>query len=147
MNYTTAITKQGVKIPVQQDYFVYNAKVPTISAGETKEVSINIEADSSFIWLKTTFEVTNGLSYTPETRIIPTVQVQFRDTGSGRLLFQEPAPIDSIAGCARLPYILPMERVYDPKATINVTFINVNSSDAYTDLVISLHGYKQWPID
>lgn len=135
---------KGGQIQVSRDLYTYQTKVATLAASGTATITIDIEADSSFIWLKTTFSVTANTAATRNTEIIPAVTVQINDTGSGRLLQQEPVQISDMAGSGILPFILPVPRTFKPKSTIQVTFINKDTVAQVVDLSLVFHGYKQW---
>jgi len=145
MNHLMVPDGKGGQMRVSRDLYTYQTKVASLAAGATTTVTIDIEADSSFIWLKTTFSITGGITHTRDTVQIPALTVQINDTGSGRLLQQQPVLVGDMAGNGELPFILPVPRTFKPKSTMQVTFIN-NSPDQYIDFSLVFHGYKQWKL-
>jgi hypothetical protein len=134
-------------ILVARDLFTYKAEAASLAAGAELTDVIDFQADSSFVWLKTTYLVDNDTTQTPTTLIIPNLTVNLFDTGSGRNLQNSPMPISAIAGRGDLPYILPVPRVFQPKSSLSVTFANINTVDQYIGISFVLHGYKQWRLE
>ena len=125
---------------------MYQAKVDTLTnvVGTEAIVNIPIEADSTFTWERTTYTLTQNASQTRDTVVIPDVSVQITDTGSGRNLQQLPVNINDLAGSAQLPFVLPVERVFAARSTIQVTFTQNQAVDVYQGLSLVFHGYKTW---
>lgn len=134
------------RLLVSRDFYLYQAKAATLTPGQSVTTTVDIEADSSFVWLKSNYFVTVGAAAPQQeaTRVIPNLNVQINDTGSGRLLQQEPVPISSMSGHEGLPAILPVPRIFMPKSTIQVTFTNESTAETYQALSLVFIGYKQW---
>lgn len=147
---TAIITdEEGNRILVQRDIYIYQAQFLALIPEQDSTITIDIEADSSFVWLKTTYLVNNNVGdLTQETVPVPDLTVQITDTGSGRNLQQAPVQIETMAGTGRLPFILPIPRTFKPKSTIQVTMTNdqPNGGDTYNGISLVMHGYKQWKL-
>jgi len=131
----------------RRDVYVYASQVIDIPATESRDDSINIQADADFIIHKLTmFAVQRGLA-TPlqgsdSTRIIPNVTVQITDQGSGRQLFNEAVHIGSIFGTGSLPFILPAPRRIASNSVLALNYTNLSSVDY--DLFLSFIGLKYY---
>lgn len=138
----------GGKEYVARDFYTYEEDflIADLTAGATLNGSIEIQADSDFIWQKANFKASLnlGVSQTDSSRILPDVTVQLVDTGSGRNLLELAAPISSLFGTGELPFVLPIPRLFFARSTILVQVSNFNTADAY-DLRLSFIGYKAYP--
>lgn len=127
-----------------QDFTVYEIDftAAALVAGATLNSAVFIQADSMFVWQKATFYADiGGAVFTDSTRPIPQVSVSITDQGSQRQLFTAPVPIQNIFGNGQLPFILPVERVFDARTTIAVQVVNFSTATAY-NLKLSLIGKK-----
>jgi hypothetical protein len=119
------------------DFFTYEVDTLTalpagLVAGASIPLTINIQADSFFKWIKAShFTDIAAAAQTDSTRVIPLVNIQLTDTGSGRLLLNAPTPLGAIFGDGRLPFILPIVRVFQPSATISITLTNYSAATTY----------------
>jgi len=132
---------------VARDFYTYEEDFleADLVAGATLNGSIEIQADSDFVWQKAAFFADLALApQTESTRVIPLVTVQLVDTGSGRNLLELAAPINSMFGVGALPFVLPIPRLFFARSTIQV---QVNNFSAGTDygLRLSFIGYKAYP--
>jgi len=143
MNQGTVITRDGKNYI--RDYFIYTASVADLASGISSSDAINIEADSAFIVEKMAqMSDIAGAAQTDASRVIPLVRASIRDTGSGRNLQDEAVDITSMAGDGRLPAILPVPRIFQPRSSIIVTFENYSSATTYANVSLYLIGYKEW---
>lgn len=134
----------GKKIATQ--IFTYQAVLPSLANSASNTTIINFEADSEFVWTKTTltaFDVNNA-PLTNNSEFIASVTAFIRDTGSGRNLMQEPVIVSDMAGNGKLPYFLQKPFVWKPKATAQFTYENLSGSADYGRFGLVLHGYKIW---
>jgi hypothetical protein len=145
----------SVRVPNQpspggyiEDFFVYEANTLGLAAGlapaAVYPVNINIQADSDFKLVKLTQFANNHAAVTnltESTRPLPLVTIQMVDTGSGRNLFSGPVPIPGLFGDGRIPFILPIIRIFKASATITVTFTNYDTAITY-DVYLQLIGTK-----
>lgn len=133
---------------VARDFYVYEEDflITDLIAGATLNGSIEIQADSDFVWQKAAYTASLDLGTTQEaqTRVLPDVTVQLIDTGSGRNLLELAAPVPSIFGTGQLPFVLPIPRLFFARSTIQVQVNNYNTADDY-DLRLSFIGYKAYP--
>ena len=128
---------------IHKESFIYSAITAVLNASGQATVNIDFEADSTFVWQKTTFVAFDaaGAPLTADSEIIPNVNVFMRDTGSGKNLMQLPVNIAQLAGNAKLPYMVPLAYQFEPKSTLQVQYTN-NHATAYSNFGIVLHGVK-----
>ncbi len=127
-----------------EDFTVYELDFTAaeLIAGATVNKAVAIQADSAFKWTKATYYADiAGAVFTDSTRPIPQVALQILDTGSGRQLFNQAVPLVNIFGNGQLPFILPVERVFQARSSISVSVVNFSAATAYA-LRISLIGSK-----
>ncbi len=128
---------------ITKKYFTYQA-VGAVGAGGAQTFNINFEADSSFIWLKTTLVASRDLELETQTVIVPAATIFIRDSGSGFNLMHEPIDINSLAGTAELPYMLPIGYEIQPKSNITFDIENLDPAVSYNRLGVVLHGFKAY---
>lgn len=128
---------------IYQEIFNYQAIALTLLGNGRQTINIDFEADSQFVWQKTTLVAFDsaGANLTVNTQIVPNVDVFIRNTGSGKNLMQAPVNIAQLAGDSRLPYLLPKAYQISPKSTLQFEFTNNNAID-YSKLGVVLHGVK-----
>lgn len=137
----------GGKVYVARDYYVYEEDfaAASLTAGATLQQSIDVQADSDFIWQKAVYMADiAGAAQTDSSRVIPLCTVQLIDTGSGRNLFESAVPVPSVFGSGQLPFVLPVPRLFFARSTIQVQVTNYSAATAY-GLRLSLIGYKAYP--
>lgn len=128
-----------------KDYFTYQTSVGALAASKTLSSQIAIEANSDFVWEKTSyFADLAGAVQTESSRVIPLVNVAITDSGSGRNLQNSAVPISSIAGHEGLPMVLPIGRIFEANATVSFAFTNFSAATTYTNVFLSLIGYKKF---
>jgi hypothetical protein len=127
------------------DFFVYEAETAVgLAGGLSIPLSIVIQADSYFKLIKLAQFSDIALAVqTESTRVIPLVNIQIQDTGSGRNLFSAPTAMGMIFGDGRLPFILPIVRVFQPSATVAITLTNLTAATTY-NIRIALIGIKSF---
>lgn len=127
-------------------YFIYVVQLGALAAGVGQQAQsvLQIQADSDFEWIKGTAYAfpTGATTNSFSDNVIPTATVSLQDTGSGRFYMNNPVPISSMFGSARLPFINPFPQRFIANATINFTVANLNGAQAYTDVTLSLIGKK-----
>ena len=144
-------TREIEGVTYTEDYFVYTASVADLTAagtgGASAVANVNIQANSHFEWLMSTVYAYKDGSSTPvaENQLIP-ITLQIQDGGSSLQLFSQPLPISSIAGVGKLPYYLPMGRIFMEKATVQFFFTNQDSAQ-WDNIYFNMHGKKLWPLD
>ena len=129
-----------------EDFFVYNISFNSIAPAITQVGNIQIQADSRFKWLKATFNANVLTAGAPDdqqygTRNMPDITVQMVDSGSGRQLFQNPAPVHTLFGTGQLPFILPVPRIFQARSNIAITIANFSATDTFR-LDLELIGTK-----
>lgn len=125
------------------DFFIYPVLIASIANGITATKTIQIEADSAFILDKiSSFASLAGAAQTEATKVVPQINAQLKDSGSGRELFNEPVPVSTFTGSGELPFVLPQPRVFVPNSSINMTFTNFSAAETYTNFYVALIGRK-----
>ena len=129
-----------------EDFFVYEIDTATggVAPGATATLTFQIQADSDFKLLKLAQTSTNNASITgtqEATRILPLVTCQITDQGSGRQLFSNPVSVPSLFGDGRIPFILPVVRIFKARATVQVLLSNYDTTITY-NVRLSFIGSK-----
>lgn len=125
-----------------EDFFVYNVNYADIAPGDTQQGNIQIQADSAFKWTAAAMQAdTDEAAYTEATRPLPLCTLQIVDTGSGRQLFFNPLPIETIFGSGGLPFILPVPRIFMARSNISLTLTNFDAAVTY-NVRLQLIGTK-----
>lgn len=134
----------------RRDLYIYEAETIALAASGTATDVIQIEADSSFILQKLTYQAVapaatalaaNALGLVASQEILPNVGVVITDTGSGRQLMPTRIPIRELFGDGRLPFILPNPRLFMRNSTIQIQFTNLDATNAYS-VRLAFIGYK-----
>ena len=127
---------------IKKDFYIYEEDFSSVASGATATGNINIQADSDFVLQKLTyFADISAAAQTNETRVIPLMAVQIKDTGSGRNLIETVAPVPNIFGTGQLPFILPTPKLFLARSTIAITVENFDAAETY-NLRLSFIGYK-----
>lgn len=130
---------------VAYDFYTYEEDFTALVSGSSAQGSINIQADSDFVLQKLCyFADIAGAAQTNDSRVVPLVTLQIVDAGSGRQLFEAPAPVNSVFGYGALPFILPRPRVFFARSTVDISVANFSAATDY-DLRLSFIGYKAYP--
>lgn len=126
------------------DWYVYNAIFLALANGTQRAVSIAIEADANFVLMKLSgFASIANAAQTYNTRVVPLVDLQITDTGSGRNLLNGDTAWSNIVGWGEIPYILPLRRKFKANSAIRVSATNFDAAVTY-DLRLSFSGYKDF---
>lgn len=125
-----------------EDFFVYNVDFLAIAPADVQQGNIQIQADSAFKWTASAFQADiAAAAYEASTRPIPLCTLQIVDTGSGRQLFSNPAPVETLFGNGGLPFILPIPRIFQPRSNIALTLANFDAAETY-NVRLQLIGTK-----
>ena len=125
-----------------EDYFVYDIGPTIVSAGSQVQSTIQIQADSIFLWERCSYYATIAdAAFTAETQPVPNVSIQVVDSGSGRQLFQNPQPIPSLFGTGTLPFVLPTPRYFKPNSLVQIQLANFDAAVEYS-IRLSFIGSK-----
>ncbi len=126
------------------DYYVYNFEINGLVAGDADSAVQQIEAESNFIWVKTSgFADIAAAVQTYETRVVPLVTLQVTDVGSGRSLFSGPQAWSNVVGWGEIPYMLPLKRRWQANTAIRIDVVNFSVATTY-NLRLSFSGYKDF---
>lgn len=129
----------------RRDFFVYPLNFTggnAVVAGTAAQGAIQIQADSDFELTKFTMFADIGLANeTESSRVLPLVTIQITDTGTGRALFSSPVPIPAIMGDGRIPFILPVPKIFSANASVAVQVANFSGATDY-NLRLCLIGAK-----
>lgn len=132
--------------PVHNDSFIYTTPViASLAPAAQAQVSINFEADTQFVCVKTAYFVDiAGGAQTDSSRVIPLITAALTDSGSGRNLQNSAIPLIAYAGTGELPMIWPNPRPFAPNSTLSFTFTNYSAATTYTNLFFCLIGFKRF---
>lgn len=141
-NYASKFIEDG-----RRDFYAYQALVTTLAAGAQGTDNVQIEADANFYWTKTSAFglIADDAPTVAPAGVIPSVTVQINDTGSGRNLFNEAVPLSAIGGQAGLPFVLDYPRLVMRNSTLQFTFTNISDNTTYSDVYLTLLGFKVYP--
>jgi hypothetical protein len=129
----------------QREFFTYAARVSALLANSSQSVNVSIDSDAPFTTIKMCFFADiGGGAQTEDTAVIPLVRMSIVDTGSGRFLQSAGIPIYSYAGRGKLPFILPIPKIFAANATIRFTFENYSDETDYANVELALQGYKSY---
>ncbi|MCP4902920.1 MAG: hypothetical protein GY906_38650 [bacterium] len=122
-----------------KDYFVYGAEFLPLAAGATTSFNINIQADSSFLFMKLT-GVATDVANTTFFDSVP-VLLTFLDTASGRQSQSLAIHWNTVVGDGREGFELPYPKYISPTSTFAVQAQNLDAANAF-NLRLSLQGFK-----
>lgn len=123
--------------------FIYLQAITTLAPGGSTTSSFNLDGDSDFFWSKLAAWAMVADDGTTNAIIeVPAVTIIITNTTSGRQYMNAGVPLNSIAGDAGLPFILPMDTYWPAKATIQVAYANVSDNKTYSDIFLSFIGIK-----
>lgn len=124
-------------------YTYQTPNIASIAAAASAVNSILFDADSVFVWLRTTFFADiAGAVQTDDSRVLPLVTVRIQDTGSGAYFQNAAVPLADIAGWGPLPYILPAPQIIQPVASIFFEWNNFSAATTYANLRLQMQGFK-----
>lgn len=116
----------------RRDFFAYPITFNGLAAGGAAQGAIQIQADSDFELQKLTmFADIASADETEATRVLPLVTVQITDTGTGRSMFSAPVPIPAIYGDGRIPFILPVPKVFSKNSSVAFAVANFSGATTY----------------
>lgn len=129
---------QGKRI--QLDPFTYGISF-AFTAAATLTGNINIQADSDFVILSTTYFVNvAAAAQTRSNQNLQNATVLLTDSGSGRQLMNQGVPVDSMFGNGQFPYVWPQPKLFASKSTLQV---QVTQNEATTQTVfLNFQGVK-----
>lgn len=125
-----------------KDSFVYARAFVTpnqVAAGATISLNISINGDSAFMLCKTTRVVT----LTDNTTFIANAPllVRIEDSGSGRVLSDQPIHMENWFGTAERPFEWPKPKLIPANSTVAITIQNLDLVNAY-HVRLAFHGFK-----
>lgn len=126
----------------RRDFFAYTILFEALANGGAAQGAIQIQADSDFELTKFTMfaDIAEAIQ-TEATRVLPLVTVQITDTGTGRALFNAPIPVPAIMGDGRIPFILPVPKIFSANASVAIEVANFSAATTY-NLRMALVGAK-----
>lgn len=126
--------------------FFYSAQFGNLAASGQLSMTVNIDAGAHYVARYFAFTAyTAGLVVAVAT---PPVTLQLSDSGSSRLLFDQPQAVQNIcggvaagAGNGAAPYILPEPWLIRARSTVTVTIANLGAT-AYPRSDFSFAGFR-----
>ena len=129
-------------VPGPRDFYSYIQRATGLAAGATTSLTFQIEADSYFYLNALMYQVDEAAAdVTYSTNPLGLITVVLFDSGSGRQLMANPAPISTIAGDGRHPFRLPKPRRFAPTSQITATLVNYSAGTTY-NVSLCLSGFK-----
>lgn len=104
------------------DHFTYPLTVSPLGASATAQQTVNISADSDFLW-----EAVTGVVFTAVNNLdpAPDMTVQYQDAGSNRDLQSIAIHWMNCVGSANWPFFLPEEKLLIGNGGLLVTLTNL----------------------
>lgn len=128
---------------IEMDFYSYSFYLASLANGVSGTDTINIQANSAFVVVKSTvFADIAGAAQTEATRVIPLLTVSITDSGSGRNLQNAAVPIASIAGDGKLPFVWPRQRLFEPSSAVSAVFTNYSNATTYANIYLTLIGFQ-----
>lgn len=128
-------------------FFQYDLFFGTLTAGQISTQTIQIQADSNFLWEATMFYATPAGAAEPvPAQIQWPFTLQLSDTGSGRQFFASSTPngaipVSSLAGTGMFPLVLPQSYVWKAVSTIQGILAST-STNTWNNCHFTLLGQK-----
>ncbi len=120
------------------DPFTYQATWNPLGASASTPVTVPISADSDFLWMTNCLTVFSGVGVFA---VNPDLLITFQDTGSSRLLQDQPTHVGNITGFGQWPYIWPEPKLLIGNGGLTITLIN-NTAVALGRVDFSMTGVK-----
>lgn len=116
----------------RRDFFGYTLSFSALAAAAAAQGAIQIQSDSDFELTKFTMMADiAAAAQTESTRVLPLVTLQITDTGTGRALFAAPLPIPAVMGDGRIPFILPVPKIFSANASVAIQVANFSAATTY----------------
>lgn len=131
-----------------KDFFTYEVGLPastTLAAGASTTLTFNVAGESDFFWTSGQVSANAGNDGTTyDAALRPAIYVTITDNYTSQPLMNNPVPIASIFGEGRLPFILPIRKIFFAKATVKVQLQNYSDNQTFTQVDISFSGIKAY---
>lgn len=128
---------------IAKNSFIYALLIASLAPGASTTVSFNIDGDSDFFWGKFAAWSLVAADGTVASTVNDTgCTIIVTNTTSGRQYMNSPVPLNSMAGTAQLPFILPMQTYWPAKTTLQVQLANVTDNTTYAPIYLSFIGIK-----
>jgi len=124
------------------DWFIYEADFSALAPAAVATQTINIEADSNFLWQQGVMvaDIADA-AFTVQSQPLPNIAINIQDTGSGRNLMSSAVPAQNFFGTSREPFMLMNPRWFRANTTFKVTCTNYDAAVTY-NLRLSFIGTK-----
>lgn len=127
-------------------FYTYVASFGSITTLATGVQNIAITTDADFLWTETTFYGNDHTASEPySSTVLHPFTLQINDGGISHGMFNNPVPIDCIAGNANWPFILPQTYRFAAGATVSITLVSL-SGHTWDNLYVALSGYKDFTV-
>jgi hypothetical protein len=128
------------------DYYFVTVNSGSLANGAQSSVTVQMDNQTDFYWFATTYMADlAGAPVTDSTLIVPLVTLLVYDGGSTRQLMDSAVPINSLASpTGKEPYRLIRPRIFVASASVKFTFANYSAGTTYSNIYLSLHGYRRW---
>lgn len=131
---------------VVADFFgyVFTEIAAPAAAGGASQQQVIIQDDSDFEMRLLVYHFTRAdAAFTNSSRPIPNWTIQITDSGSGRTLFNNPVPLDTIAQNSEAPpRDLPWPKIFRRNSTVQINIVNFDAAEANGRLRFVMLGRK-----
>ncbi len=126
------------------DYFWYATRITGLSSVAPNGTSIlNMDADSDFWCVAFSYQADIAVAtLTEATNVVPLVNLQINDTGSGKSLSNTPVSLTTMAGDGKHPYRLLRPRVFLSNASVQFNWTSYVVAGTTYNISFTLHGIK-----
>jgi hypothetical protein len=126
-----------------QDFYIYQASFGNLAPSASATVNIQIQSDSDFEWIESTFYGNMRGASAPflDNALIP-VNITLIDSGSSRQLFSATIPLTTFAGTGKQPFILPVSRIFKSYSNIQATATSFDVTNTYDFVSLNFIGRK-----
>lgn len=138
------LTNQNLKDNTQydRDWFTYVFPIGSLTTLAVSNQVINVQADSAFELMQITGSANlNGQTEPWSINSQLPFTIFITDTGTSRNLMSAPLPLSMVCGSGNLPFILPQDRIFMPKSTIQIQVTSISPS-TWNNIYIGFSGAK-----
>lgn len=128
--------------------FVYEVDTLTnypngIAPAATANLSIQVANDSDFFWsLFNVYGVVDSAGVETSTEPLPGCTIQIQNSTTGRQYMSNPVPLPNLSGGGRLPFVLPIQTLWEKQSVIQITLVNQTTDTTYSNIQLSFIGIK-----
>lgn len=114
----------------------------SLAAGAVSTFNIVIDASAPFLIISQSYYAnTANAAANRQTTVIPDIIVLLTDTGTGRTMMDQAAPVEALFGNGQFPYVLPEPKLMMANSQLAVQVTNRDAAAGF-NLYLCFNGYK-----